>query len=56
MDKYKKPYKDPDLHPIMTRMGFSVPSYQTKLMYTAAKEDRLNAGLYLLLGTEVPAE
>ncbi len=46
------PFKDADLQPFMTRMGFSIPPYQTKLTFTASDDgDRLSSGLYLLLGT-----
>lgn len=46
------PFNDTDLHSFMTRMGFSIPNYQTKLTFTADDNgDDLNSGLYLLLGT-----
>ena len=53
------PFNDPDLYPIMTRMGFSIPIHQTKLVYDAPddkKDDTLAAGLLLLLGTDCASE
>ncbi len=46
------PFRDSDLQPFMTRMGFSIPSYQSKLTFSADDtDDKLTTGLFLLLGT-----
>ncbi|XP_064394045.1 uncharacterized protein LOC135341423 isoform X2 [Halichondria panicea] len=56
VDKYvymnEGPFRDSDLQPFMTRMGFSIPSYQSKLTFSADDtDDKLTTGLFLLLGT-----
>ena len=49
------PFNDPDLYPIMSRLGFSVPAHTKSLVLQPIKDgndDLLAAGLILLLGTQ----
>lgn len=50
------PYKDPDIYPLMTKMGFSLPSGESHLIFSSAdelsEEDILAAGLIMLMATK----
>ncbi|XP_064394144.1 uncharacterized protein LOC135341496 [Halichondria panicea] len=49
------PFRDLDLNPFMTRMGFSIPPPSNKLVLDLSheeNEDRLSAGMILLLSTQ----
>lgn len=49
------PYRDPDLNPIMTKMGFSLPSVGHNLIFSNgddSEEDILAAGLIMLTATK----
>ena len=49
------PFRDLDLNPFMTRMGFSIPPHTKKLVLDLGheeNEDRLAAGLILMVSTQ----